>query len=134
MVWVALVLMALLFWAVPAYLLPRPSPRWRARIERLWRPVARLRLRRRRPAPPDPFVTLRLQTRLGVLADKIREVEATPRVYAKAHRLTALEAAYDDLLHEACRLAGAPAEPELRGDGDRRWREEMALATRGWSW
>jgi hypothetical protein len=129
----ALLFMVLVFWAVPAYLLPHPPSRLRRRLERDWR-RATVRLVRPEPPAPDPFHTLRLQIRLGVLADKIRQVEAAPRVYARVHRLTALHAAYDDLLHEACRLAGAPGEPEVDGGEGRRWREEQELATRGWSW
>jgi hypothetical protein len=45
----------------------------------------------------------------------------------------ALEAAYDDLLDEACRLAGVP-DPEVEQPEEKRWQEEQELASRGWSW
>jgi hypothetical protein len=64
----------------------------------------------------------------------IRRIEAAPRVYAKAHRLMAPEAAYDNLLDEACRLAGIPDQANLERGEQRRWLEEQELATRGWSW
>lgn len=92
------------------------------------------RVRGRRPAPPDPFEVLRLQTRLGALADEIRAIEADPGVYAKAHRLVAIRAAYDDLLAEACELARVPVEPDKPRGDDVRWEEERQLAERGWSW
>jgi hypothetical protein len=133
MAWVALLITVLLFWGVCACVLPHPQSRWRSALERAWRRAAARLVRPKSPAA-DPFHTLRLQFRLGVLADKIRHVEEAPRVYARAHRLAALHAAYDDLLHEACRLAGAPEEPEVPYAEDRRWREEQELATRGWLW
>lgn len=107
------------------------------------------------PPPPDPFEVLALQVRLGLLADQLRVLESDPQVYARARRLMAVRAAYDALLAEACRLAGV----ELDEDGgapvaggptglvgmyrnedvavvseDERFREEMELAARGWSW
>jgi hypothetical protein len=114
--------------------LPNPPPsRWRRRLQRgTTRVTARLR---HPPAPePDPFDTLRLQTRLGYLSTKIRSVETTPHVYARAHRLMALEAAYDDLLDEACRMAGCPDPPDGKRSEAKRWQEEQELAARGWSW
>jgi len=79
---------------------------------------------------------LRLQTRLGVLAEQIRAIEADRHVYAKAHRLAATRAAYDDLLEEACVLAGVAVDGSAgrRGDESRRYAEELELAARGWSW
>jgi hypothetical protein len=100
-------------------LLPSPPPsRWRRRME-LRTARVRGRFHRRVVPDPDPFDTLRLQTRLGHLAGQIR--------------LMALEAAYDDLLDEACRLAGVP-QLDLQPREERRWREEQELASRGWSW
>lgn len=133
MEWVALLLVFLGLCVLLNLLLPQPPPsRWRRRLQS---PAGRLAGRlRRRPVPgPDPFDTLRLQTRLGHLAAEIRRVEAT-RMYAKAHRLMALEAAYDDLLDEACRLAGVPGEADLKRSEAKRWQEEQELASRGWSW
>ncbi len=90
-------------------------------------------LLRGRPAPPDPFAALHVQMRLSELSRQISVLEADPYVFAKAHRLRATRAAYDDLLVEACRLAGV-----VVGEGPRsteeRWREELELSSRGWSW
>lgn len=117
--------------------------------------------RRRRPPPPppapDPFEVLSLQVRLGLLADQLRVLENDPQVFARARRLIAVRAAYDALLAEACRLAGVELEEDEEegappGGGPRRleglptenrmtvvsdhqrFREEMELASRGWSW
>jgi hypothetical protein len=130
---VALTIVVLLFWALSACLLPHPVSGRRRRLDRIWSRVVRL-VEHRKSAAPDPFDTLRVQIRLGELADKIRRLEATPRVYARAHRLTALQTAYDDLLHEACRLAGASTQEADEPGEERRWHEEQELATRGWSW
>ncbi|TCC64790.1 hypothetical protein E0H73_08155 [Kribbella pittospori] len=92
------------------------------------------RFRRRKVVQADPFDTLWVQTRLSHLAGEIRRIETTPRLYARAHRLMAAEAAYDDLLDEACRLAGVPSEAELERSEEKRWLEERELASRGWSW
>lgn len=138
MEWVAFLFLFVSFWAFLWLLLnlvlPQPPrSRWRRGLQTSAERLAG-RLRRRTVPEPDPFDTLRLQTRLGDLAGKIRRVEATPRIYAKAHRLMALEAAYDDLLDEACRLAGVPAEADLQRGEEKRWHEEQELASRGWSW
>ncbi len=100
-----------------------------------------LLLRLRRPAPPpDPFEVLRVQMRLAVLADQVRAIERSQDVYARGHHLRATEAAYDAMLIEACRLAGVPtAGPPDRvstivQDREERFREEVELAARGWSW
>lgn len=92
------------------------------------------RLRRGRPPPPDPFEALRLQMRLTVVAGQVRALEEDALVYAKAQRLKATRAAYDDLLAEACVLAGVPLDPQRRRGEDERLREEVELASRGWSW
>lgn len=134
MAWLTAFCVFLLLCGLLGLLLPNPPPpRWRRRLGRL---TARLRARLHRttvPAP-DPFDTLRLQTRLTCLSSKIRRVESTPHVYARAHRLMALEAAYDDLLDEACRLAGCPGRPEQKRSEAKRWQEEQELAARGWTW
>ena len=133
MSWVAVLLVFLGLCVLLNFLLPQPPPsRWRRRLQRSG---ARLTGRLRRPTvpEPDPFDTLRLQTRLGHLAGEIRRVESA-RIYAKAHRLMALEAAYDDLLDEACRLAGVCEEADLKRGEEKRWLEEQELASRGWSW
>ena len=117
---------------------PSPPPRWRVRlgrlVERCTEPARAAIQRRRRPPVPDPFEVLRLQTRLGVVADQVRALESDAHVYAKAHRLQATRAAYDDLLGEACRLAGVQPVPEARRSEGERLREEVELASRGWSW
>jgi hypothetical protein len=110
----------------------RPSPRWRARLAGILERQAR-RLRRHDP-PPDPFDVLRIQVRLGILADELRALEQNDHVYAKAHRLRAIRAAYDDLLEEACRLAGVDLDPLADRGEQERLREEVELTARGWSW
>lgn len=102
-------------------------------------PMRWLLLRLRRPAPPpDPFEVLRVQMRLAVLADEVRALERSQDVYARGHHLRATEAAYDALLIEACRLAGVPtAGPHVSTvvqDREERFREEVELTARGWSW
>ena len=98
------------------------------------------RLRRRPPPPPDPFEVLRVQMRLAALADEVRKLERSNDVYARNHHLRATEAAYDAMLFEACRLAGVPTQPRperlstLVQDSDERFREEVELAARGWTW
>ncbi|GGM43731.1 hypothetical protein ACFQBY_22230 [Promicromonospora citrea] len=94
--------------------------------------------RARRPAP-DPLATLRLQVRLGELADELRRIENDTDLYARAHHWLAVQSAYDSLLREACRLAGLPADvAPLRAGGHagagERLREELELSSRGWSW
>ena len=134
MAWVGAAVLFLMLCVLLSLLLPNPPPsRWRRRVQHLTsRASARLHPR---PVPaPDPFDTLRLQTRLGTVSTKIRRVESAPGVYARAHRLMALEAAYDDLLDEACRLAGVPDQVDCRIAEEKRWHEEQELASRGWSW
>lgn len=145
------------FCVVGALLLPEdpPSRAARAGLSRLGRWVGRLvgrlvapmqRAWRRRyppppPPPPDPFEVLSLQLRLGLLADQLRTLENDPQVYARARRLIAVRAAYDALLVEACRMAGVEVDDEDvatvdggPGSEGERFREEIELAARGWSW
>lgn len=133
MVWAALLVLVVLMCALLNQVSPHPPSRWRRRLEPFRERLA-ARRGRHTVAEPDPFETLRVQTRLGHLAGEIRRIQATPRVYAKAHRLMVLEAAYDDLLDEACRLAGVAGEADLERGKEKRWLEEQKLATRGWSW
>ena len=133
MAWVVMVLAALLAYAALRLLTPGPRSRLQRCCVRALGTVGR-RLSRRRDLEPDPFDALRLQIRLGVLAGEIRELEAGSRVFAKAHRLTAARAAYDDLLGEACELAGVPLTPEEERGDALRWYEERELSARGWSW
>ena len=129
----ALLVLIVLVCLPVCWVLPHPLARGRRRLQPLVDRVA-ARLGRRAAPMADPFETLWLQTRLGHLASEIRRVETAPRIYAKAHRLMALEAAYDDLLDEACRLAGVPDQADLKRGEQKRWLEEQELATRGWSW
>ncbi|WP_410789841.1 hypothetical protein [Kribbella sp. C-35] len=134
MAWLGAVILFLMLCVLLSLLLPNPPPsRWRRSLQRRTARV-RARLHRHQVPDPDPFDTLRLQTRLGHLSTKIRSIESTPHIYARAHRLMALEAAYDDLLDEACRLAGCPGEAEQKRSEEKRWQEEQELAARGWSW
>ncbi|WP_454041665.1 hypothetical protein [Cellulosimicrobium sp. Marseille-Q8652] len=94
---------------------------------------------RRRAAAPDPLVTLGLQVRLSELAAELRRIEADPEVYARAHHYLAVQGAYDALLREACRLTGLPVEDMplqagFRAGDEERFREELELSARGWSW
>ena len=131
MEWAAAVVVTVLLCALLDHILPRgPS---RRRLDRFRERLAS-RLGKRVTPAPDPFETLRLQSRLGLLAGKIQRLEATPRIYGKAHRLMALEAAYDDLLDEACRLAGVSATADLERGEQRRWLSEQELTIRGWTW
>lgn len=90
-----------------------------------------LRRTRHQPAP-DPFVSLIVQWRLSRLAWEIRHLERDAGRWARAHHLRAAELAYDDLLGEACCLAGIPvpdAAPAVR-----RLIMESDLRSRGWTW
>lgn len=121
-------------WLVLLCWIPGRGPTWRLRL----RAAERLesvawRLRGSRHVLPDPFATIHLQHRLGVVADQIRVLEDNSYVYAKAQRLIAHRAAYDDLLDEAFTMAGLPLPEEGRGEA-RRLDAELALAGRGWSW
>lgn len=95
--------------------------------------------RRRRAPAPDPLETLALQVRLSELAAEMHRIEADPGLYARAHHYLALQGAYDALLREACRLTGLPVEDAplragFRTGDDERFREELELSARGWSW
>ena len=81
---------------------------------------------------PDPMETLVVQWRLSRLAWEIRQLESDESRWAKAHHLRAAELAYDDLLAEACGLAGVPVpagEPAVR-----RLIMESHLRYLGWNW
>jgi hypothetical protein len=101
--------------------------------------------RKRRSSPsdqPDPFTVLNVQHRLGLIATELRVLEAKDAdltYYARAHRIHTRRSAYDQLLAEACKLAGVPAQhpgPEGRicRTADERFSVEMELAARGWHW
>ncbi|WP_028045983.1 hypothetical protein [Cellulomonas sp. URHE0023] len=120
-----------LTWALIAT--PDEPPRWRRALAgRL--DHASAHLRHERPPVYDPFMTLHVQSRLSKVAEHVRELEADPHAFARAERLIASQLAYDQLLAEACRLAGVEVEPHPKGDGAERFREEVELASRGWGW
>lgn len=125
----------LVFWALPLLMvfLPGPTRRWRSAVA-AWLERLAGRVRGRRHVPPDPFTSLRVQMRLAALARELQFLEDAPAVYARAHRIAAVRAAYDDLLLEACLLAGVDVPPDARRDTAERWRKEAALAEHGWSW
>ncbi|MBD5785231.1 hypothetical protein IF650_03460 [Cellulosimicrobium terreum] len=87
----------------------------------------------------DPVRTLELQVRLSALAAELRRIEADRDAFARAHHYLAVQGAYDALLREACRLSGFPVEDAplragFRAGDEERFREEIGLAERGWSW
>ena len=137
MTWLLVVMMVgpgLLFALVSALLAtPDETPRWRVAAARLLERLAR-RLRRQHPYVPDPFAALRVQTRLGAVAHHVLSLEYAPHTFALAERLIASQLAYDQLLAEACALAGVEVLPRAKGDAQERFREEVELASRGWSW
>ncbi|HYQ77140.1 hypothetical protein [Cellulomonas sp.] len=139
-----LVLPALTF-SVVLRLIPgtESSPRRRAARERRRARVAGVldrvatRVRHGRhgaPPPPDPFDALHVQVRLGIVADHLRRLEEDTHAWARAERIIASQLAYDALLAEACRLAGVEVLPRAKGDPWERMREEVELASRGWTW
>lgn len=83
---------------------------------------------------PDPFDALHVQMRLGIVADHLQQLEADRRAWARAERIIASQLAYDALLADACRLAGVEVLPRAKGDPWERMREEVELASRGWTW
>lgn len=138
MVWAMVLTMAVvpgLIFSLLAMAIPsgRPVPAWRLRLaDRLER--AAHRLRHRHPLPPDPFRALRVQQRLGAVANHVRTLEGDATVYARAERIIASQLAYDELLAEACSMAGVEVQRHAKGDPAERFREEVELASRGWSW
>lgn len=116
-------------------LIPSPdeTPRWRTNLAGALEAIAD-RLRHRPREHYDPFLTLRVQARLGAVADHVRALEGDARTFARAERIIASQLAYDQLLAEACRLAGVEVRPAAKGDAQERFREEVELAARGWTW
>lgn len=107
------------------------------------------------PSNPDPFTVLQVQHRLGLIATELRVLEAKDAdltYYARAHRIHTRRSAYDQLLAEACELAGvslpfnrrpdassgtlydAGPEGRLCRNADERFCAEIELAARGWHW
>jgi hypothetical protein len=128
-------------WRWPALACTALRRQWRERLRR-WD----ARRKRKRGCPdPDPFEILDLQRRLGALAQELQRLEsdgADDKYWARAHRIHTRKAAYDQLLIVSCRLAGVPGTPAgpaiptqlgRRTDAER-FRDEMELAARGWSW
>jgi hypothetical protein len=89
-----------------------------------------LRAARRRGV--DPFQALEVQAALARLDREITELRSS-QAFACAHHLRAAMAAYDDLLVEACRLAGVGPPRAARGSV---WRVlvEAELHAAGWCW
>lgn len=116
-------------------LIPSPDepPRWRVALAGSLEALAD-RVRHRRVERYDPFLTLRVQERLGAVADHVRRLEGDDRTFARAERIIASQLAYDQLLAEACHLAGVEVRPATKGDAQERFREEVELASRGWTW
>lgn len=112
---------------------PEEPPRWRVALAERLEALAE-RLHPRHVDPYDPFLTLRVQQRLGAVAAHVRRLEADERTFARAERIIASQLAYDQLLAEACHLAGVEVLPAATGDAQERFREEVELAARGWSW
>ncbi|WP_019135728.1 hypothetical protein [Cellulomonas massiliensis] len=108
-------------------------PRWRAAVARLLERLAE-RIRGPRPVVVDPFAALRVQERLGAVAHHVQRLEVDHSTFARAERIIASQLAYDQLLEEACRMAGVAVEPHAKGDPAERFREEVELAARGWTW
>lgn len=96
-----------------------------------------LRRRGHGPIEPDPFAMLTVQEQLSRLAAHIRALDADPKVWARGRRMIAAQTAYDAVLAEACRMAGVDLDAgpmPLPLDEPERFREEIELAERGWSW
>lgn len=150
-----LMLPAVVYGAMASLLFEPEPPRWQVRarsrlvaagaavgraVRALGRAVAGRAGRSRRSTPVEnPFEALTVQIRLGQLAQELRVLDADQHVWAKGRRVMATQAAYDDLLAEACRLAGVDVPAGTRRDGapqaePERFREEIELASRGWSW
>lgn len=123
------------------------TPRWQRALSRGWEHLrfrlpgrARRRQRARMARDQDPFEVLALQMRLASVAAQLRALEDDPRTWALGARLAATRAAYDDLLAEACLLAGItggppPAGAEIRRRSEpERLEDELALAEAGWFW
>nr|WP_240675103.1 hypothetical protein [Cellulomonas endophytica] len=86
------------------------------------------------PTPLDPFEALQVQARLSAVLSNVRELEEDPHAYARTTRLLACQLAYDALLAEACGLAGIRVDREGPLDEVERFREEVELTARGWTW
>jgi hypothetical protein len=145
--WFALVVVSL---ALVRALWSTFGPVWRW-PQRLVRGVVDARRRRRSPVctGPDPFIILEVQQRLSVIATELRVLESADAdvvYWARAHRIHTRRSAYDQLLVEACQLAGVPDprpvpdrvplgnEVRIYRNEDERFSAEIELAARGWHW
>lgn len=127
--------LVLAMWLLPVLMILMPGPlRRRRSAVAAWLERLAGRVRGRRPAEPDPFTALRVQMRLAALSRELQWLEDAPAVYARAHRIAAVRAAYDDLLLEACVLAGVDVPADARRSAAERWRKEASLAEHGWTW
>ncbi|MBT0993386.1 hypothetical protein KIN34_03685 [Cellulomonas sp. DKR-3] len=138
MTWVLLIaitlLPALLFgFAFSLFPGEEDAPRWRVHLARRLRSWAD-RLHRPPPEVHDPFAALWVQERLGTVAGHVRRLEADTHCFARAERIIATQLAYDDLLRTACGLAGVEIQQAALGDPAERFRREVELTSRGWSW
>jgi hypothetical protein len=100
-----------------------------------WSDLASRSLRKFRDDPRtsvNPFDALEVQMALARLEQRVAEVQADERRFARAHHLYAARAAYDQALVEACRMAGVEELPE--SGPLRRVMAEAELRARGWSW
>lgn len=83
----------------------------------------------------NPFRTLEVQLALSRLDREIARLEAGDTgTFAQGHHLRAALLAYEQVLAEACRLAGIPVPPLPEGRCLRRLLAEAELRARGWSW
>ncbi len=105
---------------------------WTIRTGRLVRAGAPRAQRTARRRDIDPFCALEVQISLGRLERELAELELADDLFARAHHLYAARLAYDQLLGEACGLAGVMGLPE-RGPV-RRLLAEAELRARGWTW
>lgn len=109
------------------------SSRWR--LGGAW--WERFRARRRSArARLDPFEALRVQSRLGAVADEIVRLERDPGVYAKAHRIRASAlAARDHRVGQAAFGAGRPQRwwRSLRMRARSRRCAARTAGSRGWA-
>lgn len=81
----------------------------------------------------DPFQTLEMQARLARLASELRALDDPGnRRFGTAHRIRAVQEAYERTLDDACRLIGEVVDPG-RGAAHRLLAETV-LQERGWVW
>ncbi len=106
------------------------------RVARLVRRVARRPEPEPEPVPAvDPFAALGVQLALARLTAELELLARDDSVYARGFRFAATQAAYDDVLAQACDLARVPL--QRRHGEDRqvgRLLEEAELARHGWFW